>query len=107
MNLILDVNVLKNAPSYHVLIDIIRNHENVVLLAEVGNFFNFRASENFAQRVVRVVEDDGLCLGVEQRLQLGRVQLPVGGAHNLTLVRFLEKICFEKRNNLNLQVALK
>ncbi len=76
---------------HHVLVNIVGDHENVVLLAEVGDFFDLGPSENFTEWIVRVVEDDCLRLWVEERLQFGRIQFPVGRTHHFAFLTWLQK----------------
>ena len=64
------------------LVDIVRDAHHVVLLAEVCHHFNLLPSVNLSEGVVWVVEDNGLCLFVEETLELLLVELPVGGGHH-------------------------
>jgi len=54
-----------------VLVNVVGDHKNVVLLAEVGDLFDLGTSENFSEGIVRVVEDDRLGLRVEERFEFG------------------------------------
>ena len=79
------------------LVNVIGDHENVVLLAEVGDLLDLGPGENFAERIVRVVEDDRLRLRVEERLEFGRIQFPVGRTHHFPFMRWLqEKLTTDK-----------
>ena len=73
--------------SHHVFIDVVRDEKDVVLLAEVTDHVDLVALIHLPQRVVRVVEDDGLRLRVKQVRQLGRIQLPIGRRRHAVLLR--------------------
>ena len=62
---------------HHMLVHVIADHEDIVLLAQATNLVNLVPAEHFAQRIVWVVEDDGLGFGGEHLPQLFGVQLPV------------------------------
>ena len=57
----------------HMLIDIITDHENIMFLAEITDLLDFLAAEHLTQRIVGVVEYDGLSLGVEDLFKFFRV----------------------------------
>lgn len=64
----------------HVLVDLVRYDHDVVLLGQVGHLLQLVSLVDLAERVVRVVEDEGFRLLAEERLQLVKVQPPVCGA---------------------------
>ena len=63
--------------SHHVLIDVVGDDQDIVAFAFFCHHLNLRPAEDLAQRVVGVVEDEGLGLVGEEALQLFFVQLPV------------------------------
>jgi hypothetical protein len=56
--------------THHVLVDVVRDHEDVVLLAEVGDLLHFGAREHFAERVAKIQNSNFLCtLGNPRKIQ--------------------------------------
>ena len=60
------------------LVDLITDHQNIVINTELRDVGDFRSGEDFPQWVVGVVVDDGFRLGSELAFQLLHVQFPVG-----------------------------
>ncbi len=58
-------------------VDLVRNARHVVLLAEVREHFQLLTSKDLPQRIVRIIEDQGLGLLVEERFQFNGTILPV------------------------------
>ena len=52
------------------LVHVVADHQHIVGNAEVADLLDFLHGEDFAERVVWVVEDDGLGAGREHLLQL-------------------------------------
>ena len=63
--------------THHVLVDVVGDDCHVVLLAQVGHHLDLLTRVHLAQRVVGVVEHDGLGLLIKEGGQLGGVKLPV------------------------------
>ena len=60
------------------LVDLVTDHQNIVINTELRDVGDFRSGEDFPQWVVGVVVDDGFRLGSELAFQLLHVQFPVG-----------------------------
>ena len=59
------------------LVDLVTDHQNVVINTELRDVGDLRSGEDFPQWVVGVVVDDGFRLGSKFTFQLLHVQFPV------------------------------
>ena len=68
---------VRGAVVKNVLVDFVGDRQNVPLLAEPGDDFEFLRDENLAGRIVRRIDNDGFGLVVECRGQFRFIERPV------------------------------
>ena len=85
------MNTLRNSPTPpdhlaviedHVFVDLVTDHQNIVVNTQLGDVGDFWSGEYFPQGVVGVVVDDGFRLGGKFTFQLLHVQFPVSRGYD-------------------------
>jgi len=62
----------------NVFVDFVREAKRVKFLAQSGDKLHFGAGKDFARRIVRVADNDGLRPGIESRAQILPIETPIG-----------------------------
>src|SRR5215471_2892585 len=60
----------------NMFVDFVSNGDDVEFQAKIANEFEFRPREHLARRIVRRVQDDGLCVIVKRGTQLSLIKCP-------------------------------